>query len=61
MFPWNIDITNLDDFGGMMIRVLVVTHGDFGMHLLGAAQTILGPQDQCESMSVDATLDMNGL
>ena len=44
-----------------MIGVLVVTHGDFGMHLLGAAQTILGPQDQCESMSVDATLDMNGL
>lgn len=44
-----------------MIGVLVVTHGDFGMHLLGAAQTILGPQEQCASIAVDANIDMNAL
>lgn len=44
-----------------MIGVLVVTHGDFGLHLLGAAQTILGPQEQCAHMSVDASIDMAAL
>jgi len=32
--------------------VLVVTHGDFGAALLGAAQMIVGPQPGIESVSV---------
>jgi len=35
-----------------LIGVLVVTHGEFGSALLGAAQMIVGPQPGIESVSV---------
>jgi PTS system mannose-specific IIA component len=36
-----------------MVGVILVTHGQFGKHLLEAAQTILGPQEQCADIAVE--------
>ncbi len=44
-----------------MVGVIVVTHGEFGKYLLEAAQTILGPQEQCAHIAVEGVMDMNGL
>jgi PTS system mannose-specific IIA component len=41
-----------------MVGVILVTHGQFGMHLLEAAQTILGPQQQCAHIAVEGSVDM---
>jgi PTS system mannose-specific IIA component len=41
-----------------MVGVFLVTHGQFGMHLLEAAQTILGPQQQCAHIAVEGSVDM---
>lgn len=44
-----------------MVGVIVVTHGQFGRYLLEAAQTILGPQEQCAHIAVEGTVDMAAL
>jgi PTS system mannose-specific IIA component len=41
-----------------MVGVILVTHGQFGQHLLEAAQTILGPQEQCAHIAVEGSIDM---
>lgn len=41
-----------------MVGVILVTHGQFGKHLLEAAQTILGPQEQCADIAVEGAVDM---
>ncbi|KAF5052949.1 PTS system fructose-specific EIIA component [anaerobic digester metagenome] len=41
-----------------MVGVILVTHGQFGQHLLEAAQTILGPQEQCVHIAVEGAVDM---
>ena len=41
-----------------MVGVILVTHGQFGLHLLEAAQTILGPQQQCAHIAVEGAVDM---
>ncbi|GAB6113451.1 PTS sugar transporter subunit IIA [Desulfomicrobium escambiense] len=41
-----------------MVGVILVTHGQFGQHLLEAAQTILGPQEQCAHLAVEGAVDM---
>ena len=41
-----------------MIGVIVVTHGQFGKYVLEAAQTILGPQEQCAHVAVEGSVDM---
>ncbi len=37
------------------IGVVIVTHTDFGARLLKAAEFIIGPQDACRAISVDAS------
>lgn len=44
-----------------MVGVIVVTHGQFGKYLLEAAQTILGPQENCAHVAVEGSTDMNAL
>jgi PTS system mannose-specific IIA component len=44
-----------------MVGVVIVTHGQFGNHLLEAAQTILGPQEQCAHVAVEGTEDVDGI
>ncbi len=44
-----------------MVGVIVVTHGQFGKYLLEAAQTILGPQEQCAHIAVEGTVEMSTL
>ncbi len=44
-----------------MVGVIVVTHGQFGKHLLEAAQTILGPQEQCAHIAVEGAVEMSAL
>ncbi|NCD25432.1 MAG: PTS sugar transporter subunit IIA [Deltaproteobacteria bacterium] len=44
-----------------MVGVIVVTHGEFGKYLLEAAQTILGPQENCAYLAIEGVMDMNGL
>ncbi len=44
-----------------MVGVILVTHGQFGKHLLEAAQTILGPQEQCAHIAVEGSIDMAAL
>ena len=41
-----------------MVGVILVTHGQFGRYLLEAAQTILGPQQQCAHIAVEGAVDM---
>ena len=41
-----------------MVGVILVTHGQLGQHLLEAAQTILGPQEQCAHLAVEGAVDM---
>lgn len=41
-----------------MVGVILVTHGQFGQHLLEAALTILGPQEQCAHLAVEGAVDM---
>ena len=44
-----------------MVGVIVVTHGQFGKYLLEAAQTILGPQEQCAHIAVEGAVEMSAL
>ena len=44
-----------------MVGVIVVTHGQFGKYLLEAAQTILGPQEQCAHVAVEGAVDVGGV
>ena len=44
-----------------MVGVIVVTHGQFGKYLLEAAQTILGPQEQCAHIAVEGAVEMSTL
>lgn len=44
-----------------MVGVIVVTHGQFGKYLLEAAQTILGPQDQCAHIAVEGSVEVAAL
>jgi PTS system mannose-specific IIA component len=41
------------------VGVVLVTHTDYGARLIKAAEFILGPQDDCLSVSVDATNDVS--
>lgn len=41
-----------------MIGVVLVTHTEYGLYLLKAAELILGPQDNCFFVSVDVTKDV---
>lgn len=41
-----------------MIGVLIVTHQEFGEHLLQAAEGILGEQERCQAVSINASKDM---
>lgn len=36
-----------------MVGVVLVTHGSFGQALLEAAETVLGPQENCLAIGVD--------
>ncbi|WP_207263403.1 PTS sugar transporter subunit IIA [Desulfovibrio sp. Huiquan2017] len=36
-----------------VIGVVLVTHGSFGETLLGAAEMVLGPQDNCLAVGID--------
>ncbi len=40
------------------VGVILVTHVDYGAGLLRAAETILGPLQDCSSIQVDAALDV---
>jgi mannose PTS system EIIA component len=44
-----------------MVGVIVVTHGQFGKYLLEAAQTILGPQEQCAHIAVEGAVEISAL
>jgi len=44
-----------------MVGVIIVTHGQFGKYLLEAAQTILGPQEQCAHIAVEGAVEMSAL
>ncbi len=44
-----------------MIGVLIVTHQEFGQHLLRAAEGILGEQERCLAVSINATKEMEAL
>jgi mannose PTS system EIIA component len=46
-----VETTEMEN-AAKQVGVLVVTHGDFGESILGAAQLILGPQDGVEAISV---------
>lgn len=35
------------------IGIIIVSHGKFGSHILATAESILGPQSDCVSISVD--------
>jgi mannose PTS system EIIA component len=37
------------------VGVVIVTHTDFGARLLKAAEFIIGPQENCRAISVDAS------
>lgn len=40
------------------VGVVIVTHADFGKWLLEAAEVIMGKQDNCVSLSVDISLEV---
>lgn len=44
-----------------MVGVIVVTHGQLGKYLLDAAQTILGPQEQCAHIAVEGSVEVESL
>ncbi len=41
--------------------VVVVTHADYGAHLLNAAEFILGPQSGCAALCVDNTQSVDAI
>jgi PTS system mannose-specific IIA component len=41
-----------------VIGVVLVTHTEYGLYLLKAAELILGPQDNCFFVSVDVTKEV---
>ncbi len=45
---------------GIPVGVILVTHVDYGASLLKAAEFILGPQNDCSSIQVDVSLDVEG-
>lgn len=44
-----------------MVGVIVITHGQLGKYLLEAAQTILGPQEQCAHIAVEGNIEVEEL
>lgn len=40
------------------IGVVVVTHSNYGKHLLEAAEVIMGRQEHCDALGVDITLEV---
>ncbi|HDQ40270.1 MAG TPA: PTS sugar transporter subunit IIA [Desulfonatronum sp.] len=42
-----------------MIGVVLVTHTEYGLYLLKAAELILGPQENCFFVSVDVTKEVD--
>lgn len=42
-----------------VIGVVLVTHTEYGLYLLKAAELILGPQDRCFFVSVDVTREVD--
>lgn len=41
------------------VGVVLVTHGDFGEALLGAAEMVLGEQENCHAIGVDVTVGVD--
>ena len=41
------------------VGIVLVTHGDFGQALLGAAEMVLGPQEKCLSIGVDVEVGVD--
>lgn len=41
------------------IGIVIVTHADYGQALVRAAEIILGPQDACQTVSVDGTQEVS--
>lgn len=50
---------NTDD-ATVLAGVILVTHADYGAALLRAAEFILGPIQDCSSIQVDVSLDVEG-
>ena len=46
--------------GPGIVGVILVTHADYGAALLRAAEFILGPIQDCSSIQVDVSLDVEG-
>jgi mannose PTS system EIIA component len=44
-----------------MIGIVLVTHARFGEELLKSAQMIMGPQENCVSLSIDVSTAMEGM
>ena len=42
----------------MVIGIVLVTHTEYGLYLLKAAELILGPQENCFFVSVDVTKEV---
>lgn len=42
-----------------MIGVILVTHTEYGLYLIKAAELILGPQENCFFISVDVTKEVD--
>ena len=43
------------------VGVVVVTHTDYGAHLIAAGEMILGPQKDCRAVSVDISQGMDDI
>ncbi len=43
------------------VGVLVVSHANFGHHLIAAAETIAGPRSFCRAVSIDTSIQMDEL
>jgi PTS system mannose-specific IIA component len=50
--PGDQDVMKADS-ASLPIGVVIATHTDFGSRLLKAAEFIIGPQENCQSISVD--------
>lgn len=49
---------NRQDQPQALVGVILVTHADYGTALLRAAEFILGPQNDCTSISVDVSQEV---
>ncbi|MDL2272341.1 PTS sugar transporter subunit IIA [Desulfovibrio sp. OttesenSCG-928-I05] len=53
-------MTQNKDDATVLAGVILVTHADYGAALLRAAEFILGPVQDCSSIQVDVSLDVEG-